>query len=102
MNPAAFLSSATGVGRLSQQPTRQAPAVPSSAPETGKRGVTAASSPRSRWRTATRCHFDPAEEVAIVAALGLVVGAVLAWVHPCLVAYVGAIVLVGLWRAVRG
>jgi hypothetical protein len=27
---------------------------------------------------------------------------VLAWVHPSLVAYVGAVVLVGLWRAVRG
>jgi hypothetical protein len=50
----------------------------------------------------TRCRFDPVEEVAIVAALGLVVGAVLAWVHPSLVAYVGAVVLVGLWRAVRG
>jgi hypothetical protein len=64
--------------------------------------VTAASSRPSRWRTVTRLHFDPVEEVAIVAALGLVVGAVLAWVHPCLVAYVGAVVLVGLWRAVRG
>jgi hypothetical protein len=64
--------------------------------------VTAASSPRSRSRATWTLHFDPVEEVAIVAALGLVVGAVLAWVHPCLVAYVGAVVLVGLWRAVRG
>jgi hypothetical protein len=47
-------------------------------------------------------RFDPVEEVAVVASLGLVVTAVLAWVHPCLVAYVGAVVLVGIWRGVRG
>jgi hypothetical protein len=64
--------------------------------------VTAASSPRNPRRATWTLHFDPVEEVAIVAALGLVVGSVLAWVHPSLVAYVGAVVLVGLWRAVRG
>jgi hypothetical protein len=102
MNPAACLSSACGVARLSQLATRQAPAVPTPVVTTGGRGVSPASSPRSRSRATWTLHFDATEEVAIVAALGLVVGAVLAWVHPSLVAYVGAVVLVGLWRAVRG
>jgi hypothetical protein len=54
--------------------------------------------------TARRYHSEPADavDVAVVAALGLVACAALAWVHPCLVAYAGVVVLAGLWRAVRG
>jgi hypothetical protein len=98
------LDTATGAARLSRMPTRAATAVPTPANSPGKSGSLPKFSPPKRSMTARRYHSEPADavDVAVVAALGLVACAALAWVHPCLVAYAGVVVLAGLWRAVRG